>query len=115
MKESLRAKWRALSATYPFSEVMNEPSMTEPSPSISLEQMVRDYSRGIIHSSRVSYFDDGEEVPDDFHEPEDISEVHESEPSLPSRRRKTTPPAPPVEPPAPEPDPKPQEPAKPAE
>ena len=104
MKESLRIKWRALSASFPFAEAMNEPSMTEPSPSISLEQMVRDYSRGVIHTSRVGYYDNGEDVPEDFHEPEDISEVQEYEASLRSRRRKPAPPVPPVEPPAPEPE-----------
>lgn len=103
------------SRTFPYAEQMSEPSMTEPSPSISLEQMVRDYSRGIVHTSRVGYYDNGDDIPDDFHEPEDISEVHEYEASLRSRRRKAAPSAPPVEPPAPEFDPKPQDSPEPAE
>lgn len=110
MKESIRAKWRAVSATHPFAEVMDQPSMCEPSPSISLEQMVRDYSRGIIHSSRIGYYDYGEDIPEDFHEPEDISEVHEFEAKLRSRRRKSLSSDPPVEPLAPESDSKSQDP-----
>lgn len=85
-KESIREQWRRISATLPFSEVMNEPSMCEPSSTISLEQMVRDYSRGILHSSRVGYYDNGEEVEDPT-EPEDISEVFEYEQKLRSRKR----------------------------
>lgn len=85
-KESIRELWRKISATLPYSEVMNEPSMCEPSPTISLEQMVRDYSRGILHSSRVGYYDNGEEVEDPT-EPEDISEVFEYEQKLRSVKR----------------------------
>ena len=43
-----------------------EPSMVEPVHNLSLEEILRDYSRGIVHTfNRTPYYDDGDDVPDD--------------------------------------------------
>lgn len=57
------------------------PSMCEPVHNLTLEEIIRDYSRGIVHTTRQAFYDDGEDVHDveDFEDvvdlvvPEDIS------------------------------------------
>lgn len=52
------------------------PSMVEPCHNLSLEELIRDYTRGIVHTERVAYYDDGVDVPDEpIVVPSDISEV----------------------------------------
>lgn len=52
------------------------PSMVEPCHNLSLEELIRDYTRGIVHTERVAYYDDGDGVPDEpIQVPSDISEV----------------------------------------
>lgn len=44
-------------------EHFSEPSMVEPCHNLSLQEIVRDYSLGIVHPSRrVAYFDDGDDM-----------------------------------------------------
>lgn len=45
-------------------EVITMPSMTEDSHILSLEQLVKDYSRGIVHNEcyRQAYYDDGDDM-----------------------------------------------------
>lgn len=40
------------------------PSIVEPCHNLSLEEIVRDYSRGIVHSQREGLYDVGDDVPD---------------------------------------------------
>lgn len=73
---SIREEWAANAATLPYSEGPFPPSMTEPSTLIPLEQLVRDYSRGVVHlEGRQAFYDGvGDEITE-LHEPEDISEL----------------------------------------
>lgn len=43
-------------------ETFTEPSMVEPVHNLSIEEILRDYSRGITHSTREGFFDDGDEI-----------------------------------------------------
>lgn len=43
-------------------EFFDAPSMCEPVHNLSLEEIVRDYSRGILHPSLTPMFDDGEDI-----------------------------------------------------
>lgn len=83
--------------------------MTEPSPSISLEQMVRDYSRGIVHSSRVAYYDNGDDIEDPT-EPEDISEVFDYAERIRKRKPSKAPDQVPLADPEPSKNPEPPDP-----
>lgn len=52
------------------------PSMVEPCHNLSLEELLRDYTRGIVHSERQAFYDDGEDVPDEPpFVPHDLSEA----------------------------------------
>lgn len=64
------------------------PSMVEPCHNLSLEELVRDYTLGIVHSERPAMYDDGDDVPDDPVEtPTDLSEVGDFAPSARSASR----------------------------
>lgn len=43
-------------------EFFDMPSMVEPVHNLTLEEIVRDYSRGILHPSRTPLYDDGEDI-----------------------------------------------------
>lgn len=43
-------------------EFFDAPSMCEPVHNLSLEEIVRDYSRGILHPSLTPMYDDGEDI-----------------------------------------------------
>lgn len=61
-----------------------EPSMVEPVHNLSLEEILRDYSRGIVHSfSRQPMYDEGEDLPEDLEEVEDFSDFFQ-EPASPA-------------------------------
>lgn len=52
------------------------PSMVEPCHNLSLEELLRDYTLGIVHTQREALYDEGNDVPDEPpFEPDDISEV----------------------------------------
>lgn len=43
-------------------QTFTEPSMVEPVHNLSLEEIIRDYTRGITHSFREGLYDSGDEV-----------------------------------------------------
>ena len=43
-------------------EVFTMPSMCEPVHNLSIEEILRDYSRGIMHPSRTPIYDDGDDI-----------------------------------------------------
>lgn len=47
------------------------PSMCEPVHNLTLEEIIRDYSRGIVHTTRQAFYDEG----DDVHDVEDFEDV----------------------------------------
>lgn len=73
-----------------------EPSMCEPVHNLTLEEILRDYSRGIVHTfARTPMYDEGEDLPDD-----PVQEFDDIVDFLPDTSESLTP-----EPPAdPEPD-----------
>lgn len=52
-----------------------EPSIVEPVHNLSLEEILRDYSRGIVHTTRTPFYDEGDDVPDDLEEFDDIVDI----------------------------------------
>lgn len=52
-----------------------EPSIVEPAHNLSLEEILRDYSRGIVHTTRTPLYDEGDDVPDDLEEFDDIVDI----------------------------------------
>lgn len=103
MKESPRLKTRVeWSQEEDPGFTFTEPSMVEPVHNLSLEEILRDYSRGIVHTfNRTPYYDEGDDVPDDdLLDIEDFSDLLSDEPEVS--------PEPPKEPePEPAPDPSP--------
>lgn len=55
-------------------EFFDAPSMCEPVHNLTLEEIVRDYSRGILHRSRTPIYDDGDDV-EETEDPEDLVDV----------------------------------------
>lgn len=43
-------------------EFFDAPSMVEPVHNLTLEEIVRDYSRGILHPSRTPLYDEGDDI-----------------------------------------------------
>lgn len=58
-------------------EFFDAPSMCEPVHNLTLEELVRDYSRGILHPSRTPIFDDGDDIVE-VEDPEDLVDVFPS-------------------------------------
>lgn len=58
-------------------EFFDMPSMVEPVHNLTLEEIVRDYSRGILHPSRTALYDEGDDITEV--EPlEDFVDVYDS-------------------------------------
>lgn len=58
-------------------EFFDAPSMCEPVHNLTLEELVRDYSRGILHPSRTPLYDEGDDIIEV--EPlEDLVDVYDS-------------------------------------
>lgn len=55
-------------------EIFDAPSMCEPVHNLTLEEIVRDYSRGILHPSRTPIYDDGDDIVE-VEDPEDLVDV----------------------------------------
>lgn len=51
------------------------PSMVEPCNNLSLEQIVKDYSRGIMHPTLQGMYDDGDDVPEFVDELRDLTDL----------------------------------------
>lgn len=59
----------------PFEEPEFGPSMVEPCHNLSIAEILSDYSRGIVHSQREGIYDDGDDLPDDIFEFEDLVDI----------------------------------------
>lgn len=74
MEKKLKPFYRAI-ATHFAGESGFGPSMVEPCNNLSLEQIVRDYSRGILHPSLDALYDEGDDIPDDMQDLADLTDL----------------------------------------
>lgn len=51
------------------------PSMVEPCHNLSIADILADYSRGIAHSTRETFYDDGDDLPEDLEQIEDLVDI----------------------------------------
>lgn len=65
-------------------EFFDMPSMVEPVHNLTLEEIVRDYSRGILHPSRTPLYDDGEDI-------QEVDEVDDIVDIFPNSEQKLSP------------------------
>lgn len=63
-------------------EVNHAPSMTEDAHILSLETLVKDYTRGIVHNEcyRQAFYDDGEDI-EPVNVPEDLTDLYRALPT----------------------------------
>lgn len=60
------------------------PSMVEPCHNLSIEELLRDYTRGITHTERDAFYDDGDDV-QEVQVYNDIAELENSKPAMPAK------------------------------
>lgn len=64
--------------TDPQAEHFDAPSMCEPVHNLSIEEIVRDYSRGIVHNFGPVYYDEGDDI-EEVPRFEDLTDLESSE------------------------------------
>lgn len=84
-KKMRKPFYLAISPTQFEGETEFGPSMVEPCNNLSLEQLVKDYSRGILHVELNGVYDDGDDIPEDMNEISDLTDLQLQNPFSPSR------------------------------
>lgn len=89
-KKRPKPYYQAISTTFDGESEFG-PSMVEPCNNLSLEQIVKDFSRGIVHPSMPAMYDDGVDIPEEMNEISDFTDLHEANPRTPAPDSKAKP------------------------
>lgn len=85
MEKKVRKPYYLAIASHFEGEGPFPPSMVEPCNNLSLEQIVKDYTRGIVHPSLNAMYDEGDDIPDDMQEIADLTDLQTASPAAATR------------------------------